>query len=208
MCRSPAERARSSPHAVTAGDGEPRGSLNCREAHFPKRKDPVHSFPPTSTPSPAETAEPVPRPERPWRAGLQPRGAGRMVPERVWAGARPAGRAGQAGGRRLTNATPRAVWRKERLRKVRSLECHSIPSHRLAPGRSSGFAPPSQAFLPLAAASRPRVLHIMSPCLFVCVCFFFDGSSDVQEKIIKADRPGREAFISSCWAPAESGDPE
>lgn len=42
----------------------------------------------------------------------------------------------------------------------------------------------------VAAVPHLHILHTLSPCSF----FFFGSSSDVQEKIIKADGPVRQAF--------------
>lgn len=129
----------------------------------------------------------------PWR----PQGTGRMMPGGVWTGTRPAGSAGEAEGWWLNND---AIWRVPRLNggaawESQSLECCCLPSCLLDPCCSSmGALQPGQV-LPACCCCPTSTRS--SFCLHAFLCFFFDGSSDVQEKRIKASESVKQAFLLS-----------
>lgn len=117
----------------------------------------------------------------------QPQRLGRMVPERVWTGTRP-------GAQWLHNDATQRVpgLGGGATGGSQSLECH-CPQPPWGPRLFVfGCSPPSQA-LPACCCCPLSMCSAYFARICVCV-FFFNCSSDVQEKIRKADQPVRPAL--------------
>lgn len=138
----------------------------------------------------------------------QPQGMGRMVPEMVWTGTRPSGSAGEARGWWLHHDTTRRV-----PGLCGGAAGESVTRTSLHPQPLSGPLPfvfgcslPSQA-LPACCCCPTSTWS--SYFVSMQLLFFLDRSSDVQEKIIKANQPVRQHFLllTPVCIPAENTPP-